>query len=52
MLLEVSFLHRRMDIMKNGYNNVTNYSSETVWYLIPVMYLREGFAVVKSLVFD
>lgn len=37
---------------KNGYNNVTNYSSETVWYLIPVMYLREGFAVVKSLVFD
>lgn len=37
---------------KNEYNQVTNYSGDTVWYLIPIMYLREGFAVVKSYLFD
>ena len=37
---------------RNDYINVTNYSSETVWYLIPISYLREAFAVVKSVVFD
>lgn len=37
---------------KNGYVNTTNYSSTTAWYLIPVCYVREGFAVVKSVLFD
>ena len=37
---------------KNGYTNVTNYSSPTVWYLAPVNYVRESFAVVKSVLFD
>lgn len=37
---------------RNDYINITNYSSETVWYLIPISYLREAFAVVKSVVFD
>lgn len=37
---------------KNGYVNFDNYSSPTVWYLIPVTYTREAFAVVKSIFFD
>ncbi|SFC51296.1 YdcF family protein [Clostridium uliginosum] len=37
---------------KNGYANFENYSSDTVWYLIPVMYTREAFALIKSIVFD
>lgn len=37
---------------KNGYSKVSNYSSPTTWYLIPITYLRESFAVVKSLLFD
>lgn len=37
---------------KNQYVNFENYSSNTVWYLIPVMYTREAFALVKSIVFD
>ncbi|MGN0144244.1 MAG: YdcF family protein [Clostridium sp.] len=37
---------------RHNYNNITNYSSETVWYLIPISYLREAFAVVKSALFD
>lgn len=37
---------------RHSYVNVTSYSSETVWYLIPVSYLREAFAVVKSAIFD
>lgn len=37
---------------KNGYINFDNYSSPTVWYLIPITYFREAFAVVKSIVFD
>lgn len=37
---------------KNGYINFDNYSSPTVWYLIPITYTREAFAVVKSTLFD
>lgn len=37
---------------RNEYSHVTNYSGETVWYLVPILYLREGFAVVKSYLFD
>lgn len=37
---------------RNGYANFDNYSSSTVWYLIPVTYTREAFAVVKSVLFD
>lgn len=37
---------------KNGYINFDNYSSPTVWYLIPITYTREAFAVVKSALFD
>lgn len=37
---------------KNGYANFDNYSSSTVWYLIPVTYTREAFAIVKSVLFD
>lgn len=37
---------------KNGYVHFNNYSSSTVWYLIPVTYTREAFAIVKSILFD
>lgn len=37
---------------RNGYVNFDNYSSPTVWYLIPITYTREAFAIVKSVVFD
>jgi uncharacterized SAM-binding protein YcdF (DUF218 family) len=37
---------------KNGYTNFENYSSPTMWYMIPVTYTREAFAVVKSVIFD
>ena len=37
---------------KNGYVNYSNYSSHTVWYLIPITYTREAFAIVKSIIFD
>lgn len=37
---------------KNGYLHFDNYSSPTVWYLIPVMYTREAFAIIKSILFD
>jgi uncharacterized SAM-binding protein YcdF (DUF218 family) len=37
---------------KNGYINFDNYSSSTVWYLIPITYTREAFAIVKSIMFD
>lgn len=37
---------------RNGYENFENYSSNTVWFLIPVMYTREAFAIIKSIVFD
>ncbi|HCW53502.1 MAG TPA: YdcF family protein [Clostridium sp.] len=42
----------RLLAKRNGYLNVTSYSSPTVWYLVPVNYIREGFAVVKSILFD
>lgn len=37
---------------KNGYVNFDNYSSSEVWYFIPSTYIREGFAVIKSIIFD
>lgn len=37
---------------KNGYVNFSNYSDPTVWYMIPVTYIREAFAIVKSVIFD
>lgn len=37
---------------KNGYVNFDNNSSSTVWYLIPITYTREAFAIVKSVIFD
>lgn len=37
---------------KNGYKNFENYSSPTLWYMIPVTYTREAFAVIKSVIFD
>lgn len=37
---------------RNEYSHITNYSGETVWYLVPILYLREGLAVVKSYLFD
>ena len=37
---------------KNGLVYYSNYSSSTVWYLIPVTYTREAFAIVKSILFD
>lgn len=36
----------------NGYVNFDNYSSSTVWYLIPITYTREAFAIVKNVIFD
>ena len=41
------FLARR-----NGYVNLDNYSSYTVWYYVPLTYAREAAAVVKSFLFD
>ena len=37
---------------KNGYSDIEVYSSDTIVYLIPVFYLRESLAVVKSTIFD
>lgn len=37
---------------RNGYSNFENYSSETVWFLVPVMYTREALAIIKSIIFD
>jgi uncharacterized SAM-binding protein YcdF (DUF218 family) len=37
---------------RNGYVKIDNYSSTTVWYLIPITYTREAFAIVKSIIFD
>lgn len=37
---------------KNGYTNFDNYSSHTLWYLIPITYTREAFAIVKSVLID
>ena len=35
-----------------GYKNITSYSSTTKWYMVPVLYLREAFALIKSIIFD
>ncbi|MCI6190532.1 MAG: YdcF family protein [Clostridium sp.] len=35
-----------------GYKNITSYSSPTKWYMAPVLYLREAFALIKSIIFD
>lgn len=37
---------------RNGYSNIELYTSNTEWYLIPNMYVREFFAFVKSFIFD
>ncbi len=37
---------------RNNYDNVTFYSSNTKWYLVPTLYAREFFAFFKSLIFD
>lgn len=37
---------------RNGYENIKLYTSNTEWYLIPNMYVREFFAFAKSIVFD
>lgn len=38
--------------IKNGYGEVKLSSSNTIGYLIPIYYLRESFALVKSIIFD
>ena len=35
-----------------GYENITSYSSPTKWYMAPVLYFREAFAFIKSMIFD
>ena len=37
---------------KCGYGEVNNYSSKSVWYLVPISYLRECLALIKSVIFD
>lgn len=37
---------------KNGYKNIKIYTSDTIGYLIPIYYAREGLAVVKSVILD
>lgn len=37
---------------RNGYGNLNFYSSRTYWPLIPIYYVREAFAFVKSYLFD
>ncbi|MDD6793829.1 MAG: YdcF family protein [Clostridiaceae bacterium] len=37
---------------RNGYENITVDASDTVNYLVPRLYVREAFAIVKSFVFD
>ena len=45
-------LRSRIIAKRHGYSNVDNYSSATKWYLIPISYVREGFAMVKTVLFD
>lgn len=45
-------LRSRILANKCGYGEVNNYSSKSVWYLIPVSYLRESLALIKSMIFD
>lgn len=35
-----------------GCENITSYSSPTKWYMAPVLYFREAFAFIKSMIFD
>ncbi len=42
----------RLLAKRSGYKNIDNYSGSTVWYFVPVTYLREAFALVKSILFD
>lgn len=37
---------------RNGYENLNFYSSRTYWPLIPIYYVREGFAFLKSYLID
>jgi len=37
---------------RNGYMNISLYTTKTVPYLIPVLYTRESIAIVKSFLFD
>lgn len=37
---------------RNGYKDINLYTSKSKWYLIPTMYVREFFALVKSFLFD
>lgn len=37
---------------KNGYNNVSFYSSNSIKQFIPVYYAREFFATIKTIIFD
>lgn len=45
-------LRSRIIAKRHGYSKVDNYSSTTKWYLIPINYAREGFAMVKTILFD
>lgn len=37
---------------RNGYNNVTFYTSDSLKQFIPVYYTREFFATIKTIIFD
>lgn len=37
---------------RNGYKNFNIYTSKSINYLIPAYYFREGFAMVKTIIFD
>ena len=45
-------LRSRIISKRQGYTQVDNYSSTTKWYLIPISYAREGFAMVKTILVD
>lgn len=45
-------LRSRIIAKRHGYSQVDNYSSATKWYLVPISYVREGFAIVKTILFD
>lgn len=45
-------LRSSMLAKKNGYKNIEIYTSNTIGYLIPIYYAREGIAVVKSAILD
>lgn len=37
---------------RNGYKNHNIYTSKSLNYLIPIYYFREGFAMIKTIIFD